>query len=254
MSRQCVPSVERVATRVVAKICTPVFVRVISRASCWRVPPRAIDRSCATTMAAAPADDITAALETVETRTRAAIDALRGLEAIAQSNDPDNAAIPQCLQSVVDSFEQIRACEVSVGGVQVPRDVVESVDQGRNPDAFLAELAERNAAAGRAPACHAYVQALLGVPSSAPAPAQGAPGGSGQPCAPRKYAGPLHARPSQPPPLTVQAPPSARRVRWRRSLARCSSARRRAGCSTPCRGGHKCACVTVARTSIALSQ
>jgi len=139
-----------VATRVVAKICTPVFVRVISRASCWRVPPPALDRSCATTMAAAPADDITAALETVETRTRAAIDALRGLEAIAQSNDPDNAAIPQCLQSVVDSFEQIRACEASVGGVQVPRDVVESVDQGRNPDAFLAELAERNAAAGRA--------------------------------------------------------------------------------------------------------
>ena len=131
-------------------------------------------------MAAAPADDITAALETVETRTRAAIDALRGLEAIAQSNDPDNAAIPQCLQSVVDSFEQIRACEVSVGGVQVPRDVVESVDQGRNPDAFLAELAERNAAAGRAPACHAYVQALLGVPSSAPAPPQDAPGRSGQ--------------------------------------------------------------------------
>ena len=96
------------------------------------------------------ADDITAALETAEKRTRAAIDALRGLEAIAQSNDPDNAAIPQCLQSVVDSFEQIRACEASIGGVQVPRDVVESVDQGRNPDAFLAELAERNAAAGRA--------------------------------------------------------------------------------------------------------
>ena len=146
-------------------------------------------------------DDITAALETVEKRTRAAIDALRGLAAIAQSNDPDNAAIPQCLQSVVDSFEQIRACEASVGGVQVPRDVVESVDQGRNPDAFLAELAERNAAAGRAPACHAYVQALLGVPSSAPAPAQGAPGGSGQPGAPRKDAGPLHACPSQPPPF-----------------------------------------------------
>ena len=115
--------------------------------------------------AAAPADDITAALETVEKRTRAAIDALRGLEAIAQSNDPDNAAIPQCLQSVVDSFEQIRACEASVGGVQVPRDVVESVDQGRNPDAFLAELAERNAAAGRAPACHAYVQASLECPA-----------------------------------------------------------------------------------------
>ena len=142
-------------------------------------------------MAAAPADDITAALETVEKRTRAAIDALRGLEAIAQSNDPDNAAIPQCLQSVVDSFEQIRACEASVGGVQVPRDVVESVDQGRNPDAFLAELAERNAAAGRATACHAYVQALLGVPSSDPTPAQGAPGGSGQPGAPRKDACPL---------------------------------------------------------------
>ena len=145
-----------------------------------------------------------AALETVEKRTRAAIDALRGLEAIAQSNDPDNAAIPQCLQSVVDSFEQIRACEASVSGVQVPRDVVESVDQGRNPDAFLAELADRNAAAGRAPACHAYVQASLECKppwsASAPAPAQGAPGGSGQPGAPRKDAGPLHACPSQPPP------------------------------------------------------
>ena len=101
-------------------------------------------------MAAAQAEDLTAALENVEQRTRAAIDALRGLEAIALSNDPDNEAIPQCLEAVVDSFEQIRACEASVGGVQVPRDVVESVDQGRNPDAFLAELAERNAAAGRA--------------------------------------------------------------------------------------------------------
>ena len=90
------------------------------------------------------------ALETVEKRTRAAIDALRGLEAIALSNDLDNAAIPLCLESVVNSFEQIRACETSVGGVQVPRDVVENVDQGRNPDAFLAELAERNAAACRA--------------------------------------------------------------------------------------------------------
>ena len=93
-------------------------------------------------MAAAQAEDFTAALETVEQRTRAAIDALRGLEAIALSNDPDNEAIPQCLEAVVDSFEQIRACEASIGGVQVPRDVVESVDQGRNPDAFLAELAE----------------------------------------------------------------------------------------------------------------
>ena len=101
-------------------------------------------------MAAAQAEDFTAALETVEQRTRAAIHALRGLEAIALSNDPDNEAIPQCLEAVVDSFEQIRACEASIGGVQVPRDVVESVDQGRNPDAFLAELAERNAAAGRA--------------------------------------------------------------------------------------------------------
>ena len=100
--------------------------------------------------AVAPAEDFTAALETVEKRTRAAIDALRGLEAIAQSNDPDNAAIPLCLESVINSFEQIRACEANVGGVQVPRDVVENVDQGRNPDAFLAELAERNAAACRA--------------------------------------------------------------------------------------------------------
>ena len=120
-------------------------------------------------------------------------------------------------------------------------------------------------------------------PSSAPTPAQGAPDGSGQLSAPRTDAGPLSC-PSQPrrPPLTVQAPPSARRVRWRRSLARCwlglglglglanpnltltltltfltltltrwSSARRRAGCSSPCRGGHRCACVTVARASIA---
>ena len=141
MRTECV---QRVATRVVAKICGRLLVPLIflSRVVLAHASPRA--------MAAAPADDITAALETVEKRTRAAIDALRGLEAIAQSNDPDNAAIPQCLQSVVDSFEQIRACEASVGGVQVPRDVVESVDQGRNPDAFLAELAERNAAAGRA--------------------------------------------------------------------------------------------------------
>ena len=107
-------------------------------------------RSRTRRMAAAPADDFTAALETVEKRTRAAIDALRGLEAIALSNDLDNAAIPLCLESVVNSFEQIRACEASVGGVQVPRDVVENVDQGRNPDAFLAELAARNAAACRA--------------------------------------------------------------------------------------------------------
>lgn len=116
------------------------FLRQLRRASrCVRVH-----------MAAVPADDFTAALETVEKRTRAAIDALRGLEAIALSNDLDNAAIPLCLESVVNSFEQIRACEASVGGVQVPRDVVENVDQGRNPDAFLAELAERNAAACRA--------------------------------------------------------------------------------------------------------
>ena len=128
--------------------------------------------------AVAPAEDFTAALETVEKRTRAAIDALRGLEAIAQSNDPDNAAIPLCLESVINSFEQIRACEANVGGVQVPRDVVENVDQGRNPDAFLAELAERNAAAcsatawSRCPPWH--------CPSSAAAPPLGAPGGSGQ--------------------------------------------------------------------------
>ena len=107
-------------------------------------------RFAAVVMAAAPADDFTAALEMVEKRTRAAIDALRGLEEIAQSNDPNNSAIPLRLESVVNSFEQIRACEASVGGVQVPRDVVENVDQGRNPDAFLAELAERNAAACRA--------------------------------------------------------------------------------------------------------
>ena len=117
-------------------------------------------------MAAAPAEDVTAALETVEKRTRAAIDALRGLEAIAQSNYPDNAAIPQCLRSVVDSFGQILACEASVCSVQVPRDVVESVDQGRNPDAFLAELAERNAAAGRAAAC--AVQPSLECPAWSP--------------------------------------------------------------------------------------
>jgi hypothetical protein len=129
-------------------------------------------------MAAAPADDFTAALEMVEKRTSAAIDALRGLEAIAQSNDPDNSAIPLCLESVVKSFEQIRACEASVGGVQVPRDAVDNVDQGRNPDAFLAELAERNAAAcsatawSRCPPWH--------CPSSAAAPPLGAPGGSGQ--------------------------------------------------------------------------
>jgi hypothetical protein len=134
-------------------------------------------------MAAAPADDFTAALEMVEKRTSAAIDALRGLEAIAQSNDPDNSAIPLCLESVVKSFEQIRACEASVGGVQVPRDAVESVDQATipaacNPDAFLAELAERNAAAcsatawSRCPPWH--------CPSSAAAPPLGAPGGSGQ--------------------------------------------------------------------------
>jgi len=101
-------------------------------------------------MAAAPADDFTATFDTVEKRTRAAIEALRGLEAIAQSSDLDNATIPLCLESVFKSFEQIRACEASVGGVHVPRDVVESVDQGRNPDASLAELAERNAAACRA--------------------------------------------------------------------------------------------------------
>ena len=143
-------------------------------------------------MAAAPADDFTAALEMVEKRTRAAIDALRGLEEIAQSNDPNNSAIPLRLESVVNSFEQIRACEASVGGVQVPRDVVESVDQGRNPDAFLAELAERNAAACRAtewskcPSWH--------CPSSAPAPPQGAPGGPGQLGTPR--AGPTTASPA----------------------------------------------------------
>ena len=159
----------------------------------------------AVVMAAAPADDFTAALEMVEKRTRAAIDALRGLEEIAQSNDPNNSAIPLCLESVVNSFEQIRACEASVGSVQVPRDVVESVDQGRNPDAFLAELAERNAAACRAtewskcPSWH--------CPSSAPAPPQGAPGGSGQLGTPRKRLAnwiPSHCLgcPSQPPPTS----------------------------------------------------
>lgn len=33
-------------------------------------------------------------------------------------------------ESIGNSFEQIRACEASVSGVRVPRDVVESVDQG----------------------------------------------------------------------------------------------------------------------------
>ena len=46
-------------------------------------------------MAAAP-DDATA-LTAIEERICAAISALRSLEAVAQSNDPDNAAIPLCL-------------------------------------------------------------------------------------------------------------------------------------------------------------
>tara|TARA_B100000787_G_scaffold161195_1_gene140829 strand:+ start:117 stop:263 length:147 start_codon:yes stop_codon:yes gene_type:complete len=48
-------------------------------------------------MAAAPAGEFATALEAIEERTRAAIDALRGLEAIAGSDKPDNAAIPLCL-------------------------------------------------------------------------------------------------------------------------------------------------------------
>ena len=176
------------------------FLRQLRRASrCVRVH-----------MAAVPADDFTAALDTVEKRTRAAIEALRGLEAIAQSNDLDNAAIPLCLESVVKSFEQIRACEASVGGVHVPRDVVESVDQGRNPDAFLAELAERNAAACRATAWSK--RPPWQCPSSAPAPPQGAPGGSGWRGTPRAM--PSHWAPchrlgcsSKPPPKPPIPPP-----------------------------------------------
>ena len=161
-------------------------------------------------MAAAPADDFTAALDTVEKRTRAAIEALRGLEAIAQSSDLDNAAIPLCLEAVVKSFEQIRACEASVGGVHVPRDVVESVDQGRNPDAFLAELAERNAAACRATAWSTCPPGQC--PSSAPVPPQGAPGGSRWLSTPRarlSHWAPCHCLgcSSEPPPKPPIPPP-----------------------------------------------
>mmetsp|Transcript_18072 Transcript_18072/g.36788 ORF Transcript_18072/g.36788 Transcript_18072/m.36788 type:complete len:133 (+) Transcript_18072:47-445(+) len=89
-------------------------------------------------------------LVSIEAKVSDAIKALHGLEAIAQSTDPDNDAIPLCLTEIVNSFEQIQACEASVSGVKLPREVIESVDRGSNPDAFLAQLAEQSSAACRA--------------------------------------------------------------------------------------------------------
>lgn len=49
--------------------------------------------------------------------------------------------------AVVSSLERIQACEKGVANVQIPEAVVSLVDEGRNPDAYMAELVERNTAA-----------------------------------------------------------------------------------------------------------